>query len=56
MEGGPTQSLYLDIVKNPDILFNLQTLDYYSFILEPYEMMDGRIQYVIRFEPRAIVG
>ena len=55
VEGGPTQSLYLDIVKNPDILFNLQTLDYYSFILEPYEMMDGRIQYVIRFEPRAIV-
>lgn len=55
VEGGPTQSLYLDIVKNPDILFNFQTLDYYSFILEPYEMMDGRIQYVIRFEPRAIV-
>lgn len=55
VEGGPTQSLYLDIVKNPDVLFNLQTLDYYSFTLEPYEMMDGRIQYVIRFEPRAIV-
>ena len=50
--GGPNLSLYLDIVKNPDALFDTQTLNFYSFEQEPSILLDDRVQYVIRFRPR----
>lgn len=50
--GGPNLSLYLDIVKNPDALFDAQTLDFYTFAQEPSELLDDRVQYVISFRPR----
>lgn len=49
--GGPNLSLYLDIVKNPDVLFDSQTLNFYSFALEPSVLLDDRVQYVISFRP-----
>ncbi len=54
--GGPNLTLYMDVVKNPDALFDAQTLDYYSFSQEPSEMLDDRLQYVISFRPRVIVS
>lgn len=50
--GGPNLSLYLDIVKNADALFDAQTLDFYSFAQEPSVLLDDRVQYVISFRPR----
>lgn len=50
--GGPSLSLYLDIVKNSDALFDAQTLDFYSFAQEPSVLLDDRVQYVISFRPR----
>lgn len=50
--GGPNLSLYLDIVKNADALFDAQTLDFYSFAQEPSALLDDRVQYVISFRPR----
>ncbi len=53
---GPNLSMGLDIVKNPDVLFDEETMDYYDFVQEPSVVMDNRIQFVISFEPRAVVG
>lgn len=50
--GGPNLSLYLDIVKNADALFDDQTLDFYSFAQEQSVLLDNRVQYVISFRPR----
>lgn len=50
--GGPNLSLYLDIVKNPDVLFDSRTLNFYSFAQEPSVLLDDRVQYVISFRPR----
>lgn len=50
--GGPNLSLYLDIVKNADALFDAQTLDFYSFAQEPSVLLDDRVQYVVSFRPR----
>ncbi len=52
---GPNLSLYMDVVKNEDALFDLTTLNYYDFKLEPSEMMNDRLQYVISFVPRVSV-
>ena len=47
--GGPTQGVYLDAVKNPDVFAN--DLQYYSFRLNDYVTIDGRMHYVISFVP-----
>lgn len=53
--GGPNMSIYVDIVKNPDILFDMESLPYYSFRMEEATSLDNRPQYVISFEPRMIL-
>lgn len=50
--GGPNLSLYLDVVKNADALFEQRTLEYYTFTQEPSVLLDDRVQYVISFRPR----
>lgn len=54
--GGPSLSLYLDVVKNADALFGQQTLEYYTFTQEPSTLLDDRMQYVISFHPRVRLG
>lgn len=53
--GGPTMSVYVDIVKNPDVLLDLECLPYYSFKMEEATNIDNRPQYVISFEPQVIM-
>jgi hypothetical protein len=53
--GGPNLSVYVDIVKNPDILLDKEMLPYYSFKMEESVMIDKRPQYVISFTPQAIL-
>jgi hypothetical protein len=53
--GGPNLSIYVDIVKNPEILLDRETLAYYAFRMEESVMIDSRPQYVISFQPQAIL-
>lgn len=53
--GGPNLSVYVDVVKNPDILLDLESLPYYRFRMEEPTTIDNRPQYVIDFEPQAIL-
>ncbi len=55
LEGGPTISLYMDIVKNPDFLMNLDNLSDYSFRMEESVNIGNCEQYVISFEPKVIL-
>ena len=55
MVGGPNLSIVLDIVKNSDALLDQQSMNYYTFVLEPSVLLDDRLQYVIRFEPCVIL-
>jgi hypothetical protein len=53
--GGPNLSVYVDIVKNPDILLDRAMLPYYAFRMEESVMIDSRPQYVISFQPQAVL-
>lgn len=53
--GGPTMSVYVDVVKNPDVLLEIESLPYYSFRMEESTTIDNRPQYVISFQPQAIL-
>lgn len=51
LEGGPTTSLLLDIVKNPYILLNSDMIYKYRFSLENEVKIDKHVFYVIAFSP-----
>lgn len=53
--GGPTMSVYVDIVKNPDVLLDSECLPYYTFKMEESTNIDNRPQYVISFQPQVIM-
>ena len=49
--GGPTAAIYLDVVKNPDLLLSPEVLPLYDFHLEEPAAIDDRPQYVVSFRP-----
>lgn len=51
VQGGPAQAALLDIVKNPDILFGPEELARYKFEMGMPTYIDGRLQFVINFQP-----
>jgi len=53
--GGPNLSIYVDIVKNPDLILNLETLSNYKFFMEQSVMIDERPNYVVSFKPQVIL-
>jgi hypothetical protein len=53
--GGPNLSIYVDIVKNPEVLLDREALSNYSFRMEESVMIDSRAQYVISFQPQTIL-
>jgi len=53
--GGPNLSIYADIVKNPEILFDDESLRYFNFTMEESKFLDERQQYVVSFSPAVIL-
>lgn len=54
LQGGPNYSIYLDAVKNKDIILDEQSLRDYKFKMETPVMLDKRPNYVVSFEPQAV--
>lgn len=52
LAGGPYMSVILDVVKNGDHLFTIDELYNFDFQMQPAEMIDDRLHYVIDFKPR----
>lgn len=55
VQGGPTEALVLDIVKNRDYLLNDEEMALYNFTMDEGVEINDRPQYVINFYPRYIV-
>lgn len=55
LAGGPTLSVYVDIVKNQCALLDVETLNFYQFQMEDPIQIDNRLQYVISFYPKVIL-
>lgn len=53
--GGPVQAVQLDIAKNRDFLLNKNELNYYAFSMDTPQRIDGRLQHVVRLEPRVVM-
>ncbi len=55
LQGGPTTSLYLDIVKNPESFLTREALTQYDLQLTNIVVIDDRTNYVINFTQKASV-
>jgi hypothetical protein len=53
--GGPNLSIYADLVKNPEILFDEETLYNFHFKMENSRFFDNRQQYIVSFSPAVIL-
>lgn len=53
--GGPYTSLYLDVMKYPDMIFTDEMFKKYDFNFERSTKLDKRLVYVISFKPKADV-
>lgn len=51
VQGGPTEALYLDLVKNREEFLCEEMLQYYKFNIETPQTINDRPQYVISFQP-----
>lgn len=51
LSGGPILGIWLDIVKNPDILLAQEMLDGYRFTLASPEIIDGKLTHTVLFQP-----
>ncbi|MDR1719066.1 MAG: carboxypeptidase-like regulatory domain-containing protein [Dysgonamonadaceae bacterium] len=53
--GGPNLSLTIDLVKNRELLFNIDNLDYYRFTMEEMTLIDDRLHFVVSFDPQVVL-
>lgn len=53
--GGPNLSIYLDLVKNNNLMLNAENLHHYKFFITESVMINERPHYVVSFEPRVIL-
>jgi len=53
--GGPNMPVYIDIVKNPDVILSKEILRYYSYKMGETTTINDRLQFVVYFEPQAIM-
>jgi hypothetical protein len=54
--GGPNAAVFLDVVKNPDVLLDKELLQFYSFTMGEVTSIDDRLQYVVNFKPQMLVS
>jgi len=53
--GGPNMPIFLDIVKNPDLLLSREVLPFYSYTMGETESINDRLNYVVHFQPQVIL-
>jgi hypothetical protein len=52
--GGPNLSIFVDIVKNPDMLLDPEILPYFDFRMDKVTQINGRDQYMVSFQPQTV--
>lgn len=52
LQGGPNYSVFMDVVKNRELLLDAQSLRDYKYRMETPVMLDRRPHYVVSFEPQ----
>ncbi|GAB6122228.1 carboxypeptidase-like regulatory domain-containing protein [Dysgonomonas termitidis] len=54
-QGGPNLSTFMDVVKNPELFLDINTLGMYRYNMEESVMIDERPHYVVSFRPQVVL-
>lgn len=54
-QGGPNLSTFMDVVKNPELFLDINTLGMYRYNMEESVMIDERPHYVVSFSPQVVL-
>jgi hypothetical protein len=54
--GGPNMAVYMDVVKNPDLLLSDGVLPFYSYRMGETASLNDRLQYVVHFRPQTTLS
>jgi hypothetical protein len=52
LQGGPFSNLYVDIVKYPEYIFDIENIEYYNFSFDESTQIDNSLVYVVNFEQK----
>lgn len=52
LQGGPFNTLFVDMVKYPDYIFTDESLDYYNFSYDSSTKVDNKLIYIINFRQK----
>jgi hypothetical protein len=52
LQGGPFSNLYIDIVKYPEYIFDLENIDFYDFSFDKSTQIDNSPVYVVNFKQK----
>ncbi|GAA4272589.1 carboxypeptidase-like regulatory domain-containing protein [Aquimarina gracilis] len=55
LQGGPTSTLYIDVMKNPEILFTEDMIKTYEFSFDKSTKINDRHIYVLKFKQRPYI-
>lgn len=55
LQGGPYSTLYMDIMKNPEMIFTEDMIGCYEFVLENITKINDRLIYILAFKQRPYV-
>jgi hypothetical protein len=53
LQGGPFNTLFVDMVKYPDYIFNDESINYYDFSYDSSTRVNDKLIYVINFQQKA---
>jgi len=56
LRGGPFNTLYLDVMKNTEMLFSEDMLDIYDFSFDNSTKIDNRLIYVVNFKQKKYIS
>ncbi|MDR0412184.1 MAG: carboxypeptidase-like regulatory domain-containing protein [Dysgonamonadaceae bacterium] len=54
--GGPNMAVFMDVVKNPEVLLDKECLPFYAYQLKDAVSIDDRLQYAVQFKPQGITS
>ena len=52
LQGGPFSNLYMDIVKYPEYIFDIENIELYDFSFDESTQIDNSLVYVVNFEQK----
>lgn len=52
LQGGPFNTLFVDMVKYPDYIFTNESIDYYDFFYDSSTKVDDQLIYIIEFKQK----